>query len=161
MKSFASFLGGIIFALVALVLVGYFAVKAGFVPANADSKPTALERWVAKTALNAALERDTSMPSFAPTLQDEQIWKIAMFLKQMDKLPPAVDAEWKKIPSVAATALPSGLHRRLELLQWNHLGCTTGERTYRIGRSSGPIDMKPRLSRIRPLREKDKGGYWT
>ena len=79
------------------------------------------ERWVAKTALNAALERDTAMPSFAPTLQDEQIWKIAMFLKQMDKLPPAVDAEWKKIPSVAATALPSGLHRRLELLQWNYL----------------------------------------
>ena len=64
------------------------------------------ERWVAKTALNAALERDTAMPSFAPTLQDEQIWKIAMFLKQMDKLPPAVDAEWKKIPSVAATPSP-------------------------------------------------------
>ena len=59
MKSFVSFLGGIIFALIALVLVGYFAVKAGFVPANADSKPSALERWVAKTALNAALERDT------------------------------------------------------------------------------------------------------
>jgi hypothetical protein len=25
-----------------------------------------------------------------------------MFLKQMDKLPPTVDAEWKKVPSVAA-----------------------------------------------------------
>jgi mono/diheme cytochrome c family protein len=180
MKSILSFLGGIIFAPVLLVLVGYFAVKAGFVPANADSKPTELERWVAKTALNAALERDTkgltspvqpsdenliigvhlyaencvichgasdakpsnlaqgfyieapqlakdgveddpeavsvwkvkhgirftAMPSFAPTLQDEQIWKIAMFLKQMDKLPPTVDAEWKKIPSVAATPSP-------------------------------------------------------
>ena len=46
------------------------------------------------------------MPSFTPTLQDEQIWKIAMFLKQMDKLPAAVDAEWKKIPSVAATPPP-------------------------------------------------------
>jgi hypothetical protein len=43
------------------------------------------------------------MPSFAATLQDEEIWKIAMFLKQMDKLPPTVDAEWKKVPSVAAT----------------------------------------------------------
>jgi hypothetical protein len=52
MKSIASFFGGIIFALVALVLIGYFAVKAGFVPANADSKPSTLERWVAKTALN-------------------------------------------------------------------------------------------------------------
>jgi hypothetical protein len=36
------------------------------------------------------------MPSFAATLQDEQIWKIAMFLKRMDMLPPTVDAERKK-----------------------------------------------------------------
>jgi len=40
----------------------------------------------------------------------EQIWKIAMFLKGMDKLrdelPPAVDAEWKKVPSVAAAPPP-------------------------------------------------------
>jgi len=42
------------------------------------------------------------MPSFAPTLQDEQIWKIAMFLK----LPPPVEAEWKKVPSVAVTPPP-------------------------------------------------------
>ena len=59
MKSIISFLAGIFFALVVLVLVGYVVVKAGLVPANADSKPTALERWVAKTALDAALERDT------------------------------------------------------------------------------------------------------
>ena len=177
MKSIVSFLGGIIFTLVVLAGVGYFAVKIGFVPANADSKPHPLERWVANTALGAALERDTkglrnpvqtsdenliagvhlyaencaichgasdakpsnpaqgfyidapqlakdgveddpegasfwvvkhgirftAMPSFTTTLQDEEIWKIAMFLKQMDKLPPTVDAEWKKVSSVAAT----------------------------------------------------------
>jgi thiosulfate dehydrogenase len=180
MKSIVSFLGGIVFTLVVLAGVGYFAVKAGIVPANADSKPAPLESWVANTALDAALERDTkgltnpiqpsdenlitgvhlyaencaichgaadakpsnpaqgfyieapqlakdgveedpeaasfwvvkhgirftAMPSFATTLQDEEIWKIAMFLKQMDKLPPTVDAEWKKVPSVAATAPP-------------------------------------------------------
>src|SRR5271166_1278448 len=180
MKSIISFVGGIIVTLVVLVLVGYFSVKAGIVPANADSKPTDLERWAAKTALDAVLERDTNglknpiqpsdenlitgvhlyaancaichgasdakpsnlaqgfyieapqlakdgveddpeavsfwkvthgirftaMPSFAATLQDEEIWKIAMFLKQMDKLPPTVDAEWKKVPSVAATPPP-------------------------------------------------------
>jgi thiosulfate dehydrogenase len=176
MKSIASFLGGIIFTLIVLGGVGYFAVITGIVPAGADSKPAALERWVANTSLDAALERDTkglrnpiqpsdenlttgvrlyaencaichgapdakpsnpaqgfyigapqfakegveedaeaasfwkvkhgirftAMPSFATTLQDEEIWKIAMFLKQMDKLPPAVDAEWKKVPSEAA-----------------------------------------------------------
>jgi thiosulfate dehydrogenase len=177
MKSTVIFLGGIIFTLLVLAGFGYFAVKTGIVPANADSRPTALENWVANTALDAALERDTkglrnpirpsdenliagvhlyaencaichgaldakpsnpaqgfyieapqlakdgveedpeaasfwkvkhgirftAMPSFTTTLQDEEIWKIAMFLKQMDKLPPAVDAEWKKVPSVAAS----------------------------------------------------------
>jgi thiosulfate dehydrogenase len=180
MKSIVSFLAGILFTLVVLTVAGYFAVKGGFIPANADTKPPALERWVANTALAVALERDTkglknpvqpsdenlitgvhlyaencaichgasdakpsnpaqgfyievpqlakdgveddpeaasfwkvkhgirftAMPSFAATLQDEEIWKIAMFLKQMDKLPPTVDAEWKKVPSVAATPPP-------------------------------------------------------
>ena len=59
MKSIVSFIGGVIFTLLVLAGVGYFAVKAGIVPANADSKPTALESWVANTALDAALERDT------------------------------------------------------------------------------------------------------
>ena len=177
MKSTVIFLGGIIFTLLMLAGVGYFAVKGGVAPANADSKPAALENWVANTALDAALDRDTkglknpiqpsdqnlitgvhlyaencaichgasdakpsnpaqgfyieapqlakdgveedpeaasfwkvkhgirftAMPSFTTTLQDQEIWKIAMFLKQMDKLPPAVDAEWKKVPSIAAT----------------------------------------------------------
>jgi mono/diheme cytochrome c family protein len=180
MKSIVGFLGGIIFTVVVLAGVGYLAVKAGMIPANADSEPSALERWVANTALAVALERDTkglrnpiqpsdenliigvhlyaencaichgasnarpsnpaqgfyieapqfakdgveddpegasfwkvkhgirftAMPSFTPTLQDEEIWKIAMFLKQMNKLPPTVDAEWKKVPSVAATPPP-------------------------------------------------------
>ena len=180
MKSIVIFICGVIFTLLVLAGVGYFAVKTGIVPANADSKPTALESWVANTALDAALERDTkglknpiqpsddnlitgvrlyaencaichgasdakpsnpaqgfyieapqlakdgveedpegasfwkvkhgirftAMPSFTTTLQDQEIWKIAMFLKQMDKLPPAVDAEWKKVPSIAATPPP-------------------------------------------------------
>jgi thiosulfate dehydrogenase len=180
MKSIIGFLGGIIFTVVVLAGVGYLAVKAGMVPANADSEPPALERWVANTALAVVLERDTkglrnpiqpsdenlligvhlyaencaichgasdakpsnpaqgfyieapqfakqgveddpeaasfwtvkhgirftAMPSFTATLQDEEIWKIAMFLKQMDKLPPTVDAEWKKVPSVAASPPP-------------------------------------------------------
>jgi mono/diheme cytochrome c family protein len=180
MKSMISFLGGIIFTLVVLTVAVFFAIKAGMVSANADSKPPALERRVANTALAVALKRDikglknpiqpsdenlitgvhlyaencaichgasdakpsnpaqgfyveapqlakdgveddpeaasfwkvkhgirfTAMPSFAATLQDEEIWKIAMFLKKMDKLPPSVDAEWKKVPSVAATPTP-------------------------------------------------------
>jgi len=179
MRLILSFLAGIILTLAVLACVGFFAVKTGVVPANADGKPATLERWVANTALQAAIERDTkalsnpiqptdenliagvhlyadncaichgasdakpskpaqgfymeapqlakdgveddpestsfwtvkhgirftAMPSFSTTLKDEDIWKIAMFLKQMDKLPPAVDAQWKEVPSAAATPL--------------------------------------------------------
>jgi mono/diheme cytochrome c family protein len=178
MKLILSFLAGIILTLVVLAGAGYYAVTAGLVPANADTKPSDIETWAANTALRVAIERDTkglqnpvqandenliagvhlyaencaichgasdakpsnpaqgfyidapqlakdgveddpeavtfwkinhgirftAMPSFTSTLKDDEIWKIAIFLKQMDKLPPAVDAEWKKVPSAASTS---------------------------------------------------------
>jgi len=60
-----------------------------------EDDPEAASFWKVKHGI-----RFTAMPSFTSTLQDEEIWKIAMFLKRMDNLPPAVDAEWKKVPSV-------------------------------------------------------------
>lgn len=50
--------------------------------------------------------RFTAMPSFEKTIQSDDLWKIAMFVKRMDKLPPAVDAAWKKLPSATATSAP-------------------------------------------------------
>src|ERR1700726_3067156 len=73
MKSIVSFLGGIILTLVVLAVVGYLAVKAGIIPANADSKPTALENWVANTALDAAVERDTKGPRDPIQSKDENL----------------------------------------------------------------------------------------
>src|SRR5260221_8498949 len=55
-----------------------------------EDDPEAASFWTVKHGI-----RFTAMPSFTTTLKDEEIWKIAMFLKQMDKLPPAVDAEWQ------------------------------------------------------------------
>ena len=56
--------------------------------------------------------RLTPMPAFSQTLTDDQVWQVAEFLKTMDKLPPAADAEWKKISSQANpanTASPVGV----------------------------------------------------
>ena len=39
--------------------------------------------------------RWTAMPSWKRVLTDQQIWTLALFLKHMDKLPPAVEAEWR------------------------------------------------------------------
>src|SRR5665647_2502290 len=49
--------------------------------------------------------RLTGMPSFGYTLNDQQIWTLALFLKHMDKLPPVVQQTWQQVtnwPAVAA-----------------------------------------------------------
>jgi len=46
--------------------------------------------------------RLTPMPAFSKTLTQEQIWQLALFLKDMKTLPPQAEAEFKKIPSQAS-----------------------------------------------------------
>ena len=41
--------------------------------------------------------RLTGMPSFRATLNDQQIWTLALFLKNMDKLPPSVQQTWQGV----------------------------------------------------------------
>jgi mono/diheme cytochrome c family protein len=41
--------------------------------------------------------RLTGMPSFGSTLRDEEIWTLALFLKRMDKLPPAAQEVWSQV----------------------------------------------------------------
>jgi mono/diheme cytochrome c family protein len=41
--------------------------------------------------------RLTGMPSWAGSLNDQQIWTLALFLKHMDKLPPGAQESWKKV----------------------------------------------------------------
>ncbi|HVM32612.1 MAG TPA: c-type cytochrome [bacterium] len=43
--------------------------------------------------------RLTGMPGFSASLTDDQIWRIALFLKHMDSLPPGPAKAWKAIPS--------------------------------------------------------------
>jgi thiosulfate dehydrogenase len=165
------------------LLIAYAAVRFGLVPANADGKPSALERWAARKSLNATVQREadaktnplavddsnlkagiklygsncavchgasdgkgsnialglyqhapqlgkhgveddaegetywkiqhgirlTGMPSFGKSLNETQIWQLVMFLKHMDKLPPAAQADWKKLPSQES---PERSHRK-------------------------------------------------
>jgi thiosulfate dehydrogenase len=50
--------------------------------------------------------RFSAMPAFGATLSSDQLWQLSMFLNRMDKLPPAVDAAWKRLPSSAASPAP-------------------------------------------------------
>jgi mono/diheme cytochrome c family protein len=52
--------------------------------------------------------RWTAMPSWDKMLTDDQLWKVTTFLSHMEKLPPALDQEWKKnAPAAPATAAPA------------------------------------------------------
>jgi mono/diheme cytochrome c family protein len=74
-----------------------FAVEAPMLATDGvEDDPVAVSYWKVKHGI-----RFTAMPSFSTTLSDEDDWKIAMFLSKMDHLPPAVEAEWKKVPSAA------------------------------------------------------------
>ncbi|HEY3674612.1 MAG TPA: c-type cytochrome [Candidatus Tumulicola sp.] len=167
-----------LFAIVVALVVGYLIVRAGALPANADAKPPAIERWIARTSLRATIDREapraanpvpatdanllaglnsylancavchgaadakatniaaglylrapqlaghgveddpdgvtfwkiyhgirlTGMPSYAKTLNTQQIWQITAFLSHMDRLPANVDARWKKARVAEPTA---------------------------------------------------------
>jgi mono/diheme cytochrome c family protein len=41
--------------------------------------------------------RWTGMPAWRGTLNDQQIWTLALFLKHMDKLPPVAEEAWKNV----------------------------------------------------------------
>jgi thiosulfate dehydrogenase len=173
------FVLGVVTALVALALCIYLGIEAGLVPANADVKPSRLERWMAHTSLEASLRREapagpnpvaltdenliagirlyaancavchggwngepskialgiyqrppqlakdgveddpegvtywkvdhgirfTAMPAFGRTLDDEQIWQLALFLKHMDALPPLPRRAWARV--AASSPAPS------------------------------------------------------
>jgi mono/diheme cytochrome c family protein len=164
---------GVLLTLAVALIGGYFLVRSGLIPANADAKPGWLETWMAHTSLDATLSRDapkeqnpvtlteqnllngvdlfaqncavchgsakgvaspspiakglyqkppqfatdgveddpegvsfwkikhgirlTGMPSFGYSLSDQQIWTLALFLKHMDKLPPAVQQAWQQV----------------------------------------------------------------
>ncbi len=170
---FISFMYGFLAAIVVAMIGGYFILRSGLIPANADATPGLLETWAAHTSLDATLRREapqmsnpvaltdenllagvklygqhcaichgtangdasaspvakglyppppqlatdgveddpegfsfwkithgirlTGMPSWKGSLTDQQIWTLALFLKHMDKLPPAVAPAWQNI----------------------------------------------------------------
>jgi thiosulfate dehydrogenase len=57
-----------------------------------EDDPEGFSFWKIKHGI-----RWTAMPSWKDTLNDQQIWTLAQFLKHMDKLPPAPEANWEKV----------------------------------------------------------------
>ncbi|MEO8717451.1 MAG: cytochrome c [Burkholderiales bacterium] len=57
-----------------------------------EGDPEGFSFWKIKHGI-----RLTGMPSFGYSLSDRQIWTLALFLKHMDKLPPAAQQAWQQV----------------------------------------------------------------
>ncbi len=66
-----------------------------------EDDPEGFSFWKIKHGI-----RLTGMPSFRDTLNDEQIWTLALFLKRMDKLPPAVEQAWQQVQNWPVSVAP-------------------------------------------------------
>jgi thiosulfate dehydrogenase len=63
----------VVATLVALGLCAYLGIEAGLVPANADAKPSKLERWIAGRSLRATLAREAPRVPNPVTLTDTNL----------------------------------------------------------------------------------------
>jgi thiosulfate dehydrogenase len=57
-----------------------------------ENDPQGYTFWKIKHGIRWA-----AMPAWKSILTDPQIWTLALFLKHMDKLPPAAETEWQKV----------------------------------------------------------------
>lgn len=57
-----------------------------------EDDPEGYTFWKVKNGI-----RWTGMPAWQGTLNDRQIWTLALFLKHMDKLPPAAQQAWQNV----------------------------------------------------------------
>ncbi len=57
-----------------------------------EDDPEGVSFWKIKHGI-----RWTAMPSWGGSLTDQQIWTLALFLKHMDKLPPAAQDAWQRV----------------------------------------------------------------
>jgi thiosulfate dehydrogenase len=65
-----------------------------------EDDPEGVSFWRIKHGI-----RLTGMPSFGSSLSDEQIWTLALFVKNMDKLRPAVQQAWQQVQNWPLTAV--------------------------------------------------------
>lgn len=67
-----------------------------------EDDPEAMSFWKIKHGI-----RLTGMPSFRDTLNDRDIWTIALFLKHMDALPPRAQQAWQEVRNWPVVARPA------------------------------------------------------
>jgi thiosulfate dehydrogenase len=81
------------------IAAGLYQEPPQFAMDGVEDDPEGFSFWKIKHGI-----RLTGMPSFGTSLDDTQIWQVALFLKRMDSLPPSVQRVWAKVPSAGGSA---------------------------------------------------------
>jgi len=66
-------MSGVALTIIVAVVGAYFLVRSGLIPANADATPGALELWMARTSLDAAIRRDAPTQANPVALTDQNL----------------------------------------------------------------------------------------
>ena len=69
---FRGFFAGVLVTIVVILVGGYFGLRNGVVPANADATPGPLETWAAHTSLRATLQHEAPTTPNPVALTDEK-----------------------------------------------------------------------------------------
>src|SRR5580658_5257761 len=64
---------GIMITVVAGLIGAYLFILMGYMPANADGKPPAIERWMAHTSLRATIQREAPQTPNPQALNDKNL----------------------------------------------------------------------------------------
>ena len=67
------FLYGVLFSVLALLVGAFLFVTRGWMPANADAAPPALEKWMARSSLRATIQRDAPQTPNPAAFNDENL----------------------------------------------------------------------------------------
>lgn len=71
---------------------GEYPAPPQFASHGVEDDPLGWTFWKIKNGI-----RWTGMPAWQKTLKDQEIWKITLFLSQMNRLPPAVEQVWQEV----------------------------------------------------------------
>ncbi len=77
------------------IAAGFSVPAPQFAKDGAEDDPEGATYWKIHHGI-----RFSAMPAFKHSLNETQIWQVAMFLKRMDQLPKPVNAAWKATKSV-------------------------------------------------------------
>ena len=89
---------GVLAVIVVALLCGYVGVRAGLMPANADGKPWRIERWAARTSLDATLAKSApASPNPVPATDANFIAGIKLYAQNCAVCHGAAGGEPSKI----------------------------------------------------------------